>query len=557
MSDDVTPSEVRARGFDVVRRGYDRVEVDRYLSILADEIERLGAKLEDRSAKELKVGLDDPEALALELGAIGGEVAAILEAARTAADGMRSRAASDVDQWRTTAEQETRTIISETTEQSQSMRAAAWNEGSSMLSSSRAEARSLVDAAKEDVLFIRAEAEREAIRLTGDAKRDREESIRTARIKAEQLIESARSESDGILAAANTQAEQAQERARALEDRRTELLSELESARASIGHLEEEIESRRLALETPVAVVEPEPDPRLHHGSDSGSVRIVAPSKSVKLMPVDAEELVADVVALRSGKRVKTGSEPDLDTTPAPIETVAVIAPPPQEVEEEPPVRKEPSVEPEPEDDDIGSLFASLRDGAAEPEATETPPLQKELESIQPGGVSEPVGPEELEIEEEPPKEELSTVGRQPSAEEAESRTSEADESVGGDGVVLIPFQNAALKDIKRTLVELQNDALEHLRTDVGWVPKRAFTNKFKAPFAELAKKITDDKEDGGAAKEFGADLFDAVTGALAKARQSGAGDRQVASSVSRVFRMWRADEAERRVVDAAQQLRL
>lgn len=553
MSDEVTPSEVRARGFDVVRRGYDRVEVDRYLSILADEIERLGAKLEDRSAKELKVGLDDPEALALELGAIGGEVAAILEAARTAADGMRSRAASDVDQWRTTAEQETRTIISETTEQSQSMRAAAWNEGSSMLSSSRAEARSLVDAAKEDVLFIRAEAEREAIRLTGDAKRDREESIRTARIKAEQLIESARSESDGILAAANTQAEQAQERARALEDRRTELLSELESTRASIGHLEEEIESRRLALETPVAVVEPEPDPRLHSGSDSGSVRIVAPSKSVKLMPVDAEELVADVVALRSGKRVKTGSEPDLDTTPAPIETVAVIAPPPQEGLS--PVQEKPSVEPEPEDDDIGSLFASLRDGAAEPEATEALPLQKELESIQSGGVSEPVGPEDLEIEEEPPKEELSIVGRQPSAEEAESRTSEADESAGGGGVVLIPFQNAALKDIKRTLVELQNDALEHLRTDVGWVPKRAFTNKFKAPFAELAKKITHDKEDGGAAKEFGADLFDAVTGALAKARQSGAGDRQVASSVSRVFRMWRADEAERRVVDAAQEL--
>ncbi|MEE8456816.1 MAG: DivIVA domain-containing protein [Acidimicrobiia bacterium] len=554
MADDVTPSEVRARGFDVVRRGYDRVEVDRYLSILADEIERLGAKLEDRSAKELKVGLDDPEALALELGAIGGEVAAILEAARTAADGMRSRAASDVDQWRTTVEQETRTIISETTEQSQSMRAAAWNEGSSMLSSSRAEARSLVDAAKEDVLFIRAEAEREAIRLTGDAKRDREESIRTARMEAEQLIGSARSESDGILAAANTQAEQAQERARALEDRRTELLSELESARASIGHLEEEIESRRLELETPVAVVEPEPDPLSHHGSDSSSVRIVAPSKSVKLMPVDADELVADVVALRSGKRVKTGSEPDLDTTPAPIETVAVIAPPPQE-EEEPPVRKEPSVEPEPDDDDIGSLFASLRDGAAEPEAAETPPLQQELESIQPGGVSEPAGPEELEIEEEPPKEKLSTVDRRPSAEEAESRTSEAGESVADDAPVLIPFQNAALKDIKRTLVELQNDALEHLRTDVGWVPKRAFTNKFKAPFGNLAEQITGAKNDGGAAKEFGADLFDAVTGALAKARQSGAGDRQVASSVSRVFRMWRADEAERRVVDAAQEL--
>ncbi len=547
MADDVTPSEVRARGFDLVRRGYDRVEVDRYLSTLADEIELLRGKLEDRSAKELKVGLDDPEALALELGAIGGEIASILEAARAAAHGMRSRAASDVEAWRAAAEHETQTIIAETTEQSQSMRAAAWNEGSSMLSSALGEARSLVDAAKEDVLFIRAEAEREAIRLTGDAKRDREESIRTARMEAEQLLEAARSESDGILGAANTQAEQAQERARALEDRRAELLSELESTRASIGHLEEEIESRRLELET--SVPEPEPDPRSHHhASDSGSVRIVAPSKSVRLMPVDAEELVADVVALRSGRRANAEPEPDLDATPIPVETVAVIAPPPHEVE--PPVQEERSVEPRQDNDDIGSLFASLRDGPGESKTTDAPTLQGGPESIGAGPVRESLGPVE-----ESPQEELAAVGPQPSDEEVDARKPQVDDSVGDDALTLIPFQNAALKDIKRTLVELQNDALEHLRTDVGWVPKKAFTNKFKMPFADLAKRITDDKEDGGAAKDFGADLYDAVTGALAKARESGAGDRQVASSVSRVFRMWRADEAERRVVDAAQEL--
>jgi hypothetical protein len=198
-----------------------------------------------------------------------------------------------------------------------------------------------------------------------------------------------------------------------------------------------------------------------------------------------------------------------------------------------------------------------LRAGDAVPEATETPPPRQELEGTKPERVSEAAGPEELEIEEELSREELPTVDRQPSAEEVESQKSEADDSVADDAVVLIPFQNTALKDIKRTLVELQNDALEHIRTDGTWVPKKSFTNKFKAPFAELAKNIADDKDDGGAAKEFGADLFDAMTGALTKARESGAGDRQVASSVSRVFRMWRADEAERRVVDAAQKLRL
>ena len=147
MADDVTPSEVKARRFDASRRGYDRSQVDAYLLSLADDIERLQGKLEDRKMKELKVGLDDPQALALELESIGGEVASILEAARAAADGMRKRAAADVDEWQTTTERATRSLTSDAAEQSQSMRAAAWNEGSSMLSSSTAEAKVLVDEA--------------------------------------------------------------------------------------------------------------------------------------------------------------------------------------------------------------------------------------------------------------------------------------------------------------------------------------------------------------------------------------------------------------------------
>ncbi|GMQ94253.1 MAG: hypothetical protein BMS9Abin12_1739 [Acidimicrobiia bacterium] len=538
MADDVSPSKIRARGFEVVRRGYDRAAIDTYLSSLADEIERLSGKLEDRTAKELKVGLDDPGALALELGAIGGEVASILEAARAAADGMRSRAAADVDQWRSSTESETQRILTDTTEQSQSMRAAAWNEGSSMLSSALAQAKSLVDAAREDALFIRAEAEREAIRLTGDAKRDREESIRTARMEAEQLLNVARNESDGILAAANRQAEQAQERARVLEDRRTELLTELESARASIGHLEEEIESKRLALETPEIVPEDDVDALSHHRVDGGSVRIVAPSRSMTLKPVDAEELVADVVALRTGKTL----EAEQATPTHQTETVTVIAPPqPPTVEEiEPESTDEESVavpvEPEPKEsvsgDEIGSLFASLRDNSSYS-------LQEGRAGVGSEEDSEPASP---------------TKGDQPDIE-SESVSPVEDEEPEVPHAKLIPLQNSALKDIKRSLVDLQNDALEHLRTDVGWVPSRTFTNRFKAPFSELAMEITGSKDDGGAAKLFNVDLHGAVTGAIGKARDAGAGERQVASSVSRVFRMWRADEAERRVVDAAQEL--
>ncbi|MCL1600708.1 MAG: DivIVA domain-containing protein [Actinomycetia bacterium] len=553
MADDVTPTDVRARQFDAVRRGYDRAQVDEYLSYLAQEIERLRRELDNRRTKELSVGLDDPAALALELGTIGGEVAAILEAARASADGMRSRAAADVAEWRTSAESETQALSSDASEQSQSMRAAAWNEGSSMLSSSVAEAKALVDSAREDALFIRAEAEREAIRLTGDAKRDREELIRGARLETEEMIESARGESNGMLAAASQQAEQAQERARALEDRRSELLSELESTRASIGLLEEEIDSRKQELEEPELIVEPQAVSPTHHGSDSGSVRIVAPSRSRTLRPVDAEELVADVVALRSGMAVATDTEISDSSEPEPlepdppepdppelatVETVAVIAPPPiptvenarledtdVETDEEQPATGNTSGSTL-DTDDIGSLFASLRETTEETPAEDVKPAAREERTV--------------------------TEPDSPSADPEPVADSEDPEDLDA---ALIPLQNAALKEIKRTLVDLQNDALEHLRTDTDWTPKKSFTNKFKAPFNDLALGITESRDDAGAAKEFSDDLNEAVVGAIMRTRESGAGDREIASSVSRVFRMWRADESERRVVDAALEL--
>lgn len=559
MAEDVTPSQVRARQFDAARRGYDRAEVERYLGTLADELERLSSKLERRTSKELAVGLDDPEALALELGAIGGEVAVILEAARSAADGMRLRASADVDEWRSSAEHEITTMMTEAEEQSLSMRSAAWNEGSSMLGSASALVRDEIDRAKEDSLFIRAEAEREAIRLTGDAKRDREESIRAARVESERVLEVATAESEGILEAARRQAELAQERARALEDRRAELLLELESTRTSIGHLEEQIESRRQELEAPEPIPEPEIEPTIHHTSDSGSVRIVAGKRSVTLQPVDAEEIVAEVVALRTGARLETESE--APSPPPEPETVAVIAPPPAVVPDvsdvvspsEPVVQVEspeeiseldeeaPKSEEQVSDtDEIGSLFAMLRESEEEGTTSEEVEASTGTESnARPAQKRHSEGAESPAADAGPP----TTAAQDPTPEEE------------SEGSVLIPIQNAALKQIKRTLVDLQNDALENLRTDDAWDPPRAFTNQFKAPYADLAVAITGTKDDGGAAKVFAADLHTAVTGALSDARDSGAGEREVASGLSRVFRMWRADEAERRVMDTAMSL--
>lgn len=572
MVDEVTSGGVRSRQFDVVRKGYDRTQVESFLAAVSRHIEQLEASAAGVASSEISLGLDEPEALARELNAIGGEVAAILEAARATADSMRSRAAADVEEWRSTAEAETSHTLADATEQSHSLRTAAWNEGSSMLQSAFAEANRLLDRAKEEALFIRAEAEREAIRLTGDAKRDREEMIRTTRLEADQVLENARTESDGVLAAANQAAELAQERARALEERRSELLTELEAARSSIGQLETEIESKRHQLDEPVAPLGVSDEPRTHHVLDGGSVRIVSPSKVIPLKPVDADSFVAEIEALRRGD-----VDSDLEEPPArQVETVAVIAPlPPGDAEPAPvaaihpesavelgepeqqtshdtlvttddappPAREERQTTDEeqtshdrhttteqPEADEIGSLFAQLRDDTAE-RTDDSPPFRgdgKGASATMQGGTEPPSGPKVMEA------------------------TKVTDDQAA---VSLIPAQNAALRTIKRSLVDLQNDALEHLRTKEAWLPKKGFTDCFREAFAQLATTLTGSDDDRGASKVFAADLSEAVTSAIVGTRDAGSGDRAVAAAASKVFRTWRSDEAERRVVAVASAL--
>ncbi len=598
MADELTPGGVRARRFDVALRGYERSQVEAYLDELADRIEALESDVGGGLSNAPALGISEAEALAHELHTIGTEIGVILEAAREAAEGIRTRAAADADAWRAEARSSSDAMVSEATEASESMRADAWNEGSAMLRTARAEADSIIAAAKEEALFVRAEAEREAIHLTGDARRDREESIRTARVEADQIVDAARFESEAVLAAARQQAELAQERARALEDRRSELLAELEATRATISEMESEIESKRQALEDPEPVPEPSDD-RTHHTSDSGSVRIVAATRVVPPSPVDADELMAEVTALRAGISleppevpatpivVEDDDTPNLETVPdtpdtrdtpdavghdeevvvladvspsaAPVteaadtedsvaneasaedtaaedtaaedtaaeDTVGMDAVPAPVAPEAPVAEDDAETVKEAVPDDIGSLFAMLRTA---PESAAPPPaVSDDAESISNGSTRLAPAPE--------------SAARSDAVEAAPTPEPAQDDSA------VIPLQNAALREIKRTLVDLQNDALEHLRTDPGWTPGADFTDRFDGPFAELAIGLGSGTSSEGAA--FASDLLEAVSAAIERTRDAGGGEREVAASASKVFRTWRSDEAERRVVDA------
>ena len=133
---------------------------------------------------------------------------------------------------------------------------------------------------------------------------------------------------------------------------------------------------------------------------------------------------------------------------------------------------------------------------------------------------------------------------------------------------LLLPVQNRALRTVKRHLVEAQNRSLEDLRLIEGWEPDASIVSEevvealvvlaresMVAGFAAAAEMTDADRtpqpdgvEPGDPSVEFGAALVEAAQGSIARSRESGAGHRETGSSLSRVFRSWRTDDAERRV---------
>jgi DivIVA domain-containing protein len=203
--------------------------------------------------------------------------------------------------------------------------------------------------------------------------------------------------------------------------------------------------------------------------------------------------------------------------------------------------------------DPLSDLFASLRTRPEETPAAESPPEPPPAEA-EPAPVDTAADAWEpaAEAEPEPPGPEVAVT------DPFELRDR-----------LLLPIQNRALRSVKRRLVDLQNRVLEELRVDGdGWAPQASMfraaiadeltpvrQEAFVAGFAAAAELLgrADAPSPSGApppddAPDFVAGLVTAVGEALAKARAGASGAREVASAVSKVFRAWRTDEAERRV---------
>ncbi|HVR80435.1 MAG TPA: DivIVA domain-containing protein [Acidimicrobiia bacterium] len=569
MASDIVPEDLRRAEFSTARRGLDPSEVSRFLDQVASQIEVL-QKENERLASRLGEYADRD--LETEFESIGREVAAVLQAARAAADSMRERATSDAERWRSEAMTESATLRNDAKNDAEALRGDAWTTGTELLSQAVAEAHRMRRDAERDVLTVMGEAEREAHRLTSTARRDAEEVVRAATMDAEKLASEAKKNHDQLIDQAHRQAEAAQERTRALEQRREGLMEELESARATLDRLEGTLDEQREHLDassesTSVRVV-PAPgwDPVEQTWELGETVRVIPPGEVDPSRTRPGSRVVPPATPDRAGPRpsVEEGPE-ELEDEPDVIPSEPEV--PPDQQEEENEVAEQ--IQPAPGEeqgtdsaereelasvgadrrgearpDDVGALFAALR-------ATPATSARKTAASSRTTTVLTPDQSREDE----------------PASAEPVPRLSTRNEVIELRDARLLPITNRALRGVKKAVTDAQNVALDSLRTENEWHPDAAdlaemmradliglWAESYSAGHTaaeemadtKLKRKVTPHSD---AAETIGEDLAGAVSDALVNA---GDGQRERQSAASRVFRGWRTDEAERRVRELA-----
>jgi DivIVA domain-containing protein len=533
MAGPFDPDSIERRTFRRVLRGYDTDEVDAFLKEVTGLIRDSSSRYDALRERLLELGNRDMKS---EFDQVSQDIGRILQEARATAEGLRKRAAADAEQ-----------LTQEAEAAAFQLRSDAWIAAEKLLHDATREASSIVQAGERDSLAVIGEAEREAHRRQNAARQESEETVRAAKLEAERVLMDARARSDELIIEANRNVEAAEARAASVDERRTEMLQELENARLTIGNLEQEIEKRREALAGPSPEEVESSTVKLLKTSEQESpeeggtvwaegrevVRIVRPPKRIVEPlpePVDAEAMAAEVARLRAPVSEPDDHPPVRREEPAASESVEDDDSPPEVVPDEP-------VAPSNEIDD---LFARLRRIDEPPPVAPPPPVETE-ERLQP-----------------------------------EAPAPEAPDSTPFDDRdrFLLPVTNRVLRSVKRELTEAQNIALEELRLEEGnWDPAAAslqerlhepVDNLLKESYSagiEAAGELTGVEVTGidgrqGTPAESAAGLSialtDAVAAALAEARQGNQGPRQMAAGLSRVYRSWRTDEAERRVRDLA-----
>ena len=454
MGDDrLGPDTFSTRDLPKGRRGYEKKAVDALIARAVEEWGDLLRRHEDLLAEVTRSG--GPEHLARDVSSVGEDVARILQAAREAADGMRTRAredaerierdsAADATKQIEAAGAEAARVMAEAEQQAFDLRRDAWEAGDELIRSVHETAEQIVADAEAHALVIRADAEREAHQRLALARKEADDIVRNSRYEGDRLVT------------------QARQLAQQMIDRIGEAAVDGKPRQGATG-LSEEIE--RLHAERSIediAVLPAEPRPGRRRRS---------PGRFGELDPQSgdlSDELAAEVE--------------ELNDTPAP--------------------------EPAPSrGDDVGTLFEALRTTA------EHEPLTSDV-----------------------PRDPISLRDR-----------------------LALPVHNEALREVKRRIVDLQTRAVESLG---DWEPDSAriaaaltavvepAIQKAAAAGAHAAATLAGVQSararPGPRPAALVVEMAGDLAGQLAEALGADGGPSEIASVVSRVFRSWRGDEAER-----------
>jgi hypothetical protein len=458
------PEILSTRGVPSARRGYDKRVIDGLLSEAAKHwavLARQHSELLD--SVEKSGGL---EFLGREMSQVAAEVGAILESAKKAADGMRTRAREDAERLEREAATAAEAVVAQADRQAFELRKDAWETGADLLEDALDEAARIIVAGSDDALMIRAQGEKDAHRQVAAARKEGDDLIRTARYEADRQLNQAREVAQEIIdraAAPYTESGDIPDDP-VSEQRRRELLAEIEQLRA-----------QRSVDAVEVFATDQTPTTRRRSGqrarSNSGGIDL-------------SDQLAAEVAEMRGGPpppkvlRIMTNDKVQFGT-----------------------------------DDDVGTLFEALRTTGEVDEV--------ELER------REPLSTDPFELREQ----------------------------------LLLPVINGGVRESKRRVVDLQNVALAGLRSS-GWHPEASVVVRelrgalepmiHKAASAgaraagPLAGVMGAMSAPGDRAARLMGDMAAALTGQLGAAVDEGGGPEVMAAAISRVFRDWRTDTAER-----------
>ena len=585
------PERLTPKGLPSARRGYDHRAVERLL----EEAQRAWAALQQEHRRLLDEidragGLDY---LARDLGAVGGDVGRLLGDAQEAARGLRERAKADsgdrlaaaeteAHRLVAEAEAEARRLVAETEEQTFHLRADAWAAGMDLLRKAAETGREMVREAGVEVLSVRAGAEQEAHRLVAGARRESQDLLREARFSAERAALEARAAAEYMPPSTVVTPEppQAGPAEPAATGRRRRHASQ---APADVQDVIRVIQP----VEGPRPVARPGIDPGSYGDALAAEVEALWESGETEPLPPMPEP----APPVRRAARVPVAKAPEPETAagaPAaalevegPAATPAAEAPvpePPARAKGKPAARvgEEPAVEVVPEKPVPGG--AAEAQAAAEstpPTEAPTPPVREApAPEAAPGLVEDlfsrlrsthrsagPGGGRRRGRGASPPGETLPGLGPVSAATIATARGPVPDAVELRERLVL-PVQNSALRRVKESLVELQNSALDSLRVTGAWQG----AGPALAALGPALDAVAEEGAEAGAqaaaaflggeppapvitarsaalvqsmADELGAQVAAALT------ETSGAGPLEVSSAVSRVFRAWRAEEAE------------